>query len=88
MFTATHIFEPEPPYDFDESAGFAMYGRGRYAADSLADGVFSRALDIGGKTVALSVRSVGEVERPRIEVRLGRRPAEHLRRSRKPWGWR
>lgn len=70
MFTATHVFEPEPPYDFDASAGFAMYGRGRYAADSLADGVFSRAWDIGDKTVALSVRSVGEVERPRIEVRL------------------
>ena len=70
MFTATHIFEPEPPYDFDASAGFAVYGRGRYAADSLADGVFSRALEIDGKTVALSVRSVGEVERPRIEVRL------------------
>ena len=70
MFTATHIFEPEPPYDFDASAGFAVYGRGRYAADSLADGVFSRALEIGGKTVTLSVRSVGEIERPRIEVRL------------------
>ncbi len=70
MFTATHIFEPEPPYDFDASASFAVYGRGRYAADSLADGVFSRALEIGGKTVALSVRSVGEVERPRIEARL------------------
>ena len=70
MFTATHVFEPEPPYDFDASAGFAVYGRDRYAADSLVDGVFSRALDIGGKTVALSVRSVGEIERPRIEVRL------------------
>ena len=42
----------------------------RYAADTLADGVFSRALDIGGKTVALSVRSVGEVEKPRVEIRL------------------
>ena len=70
MFTATHILEPEPPYDFDASAGFAVYGRGRYAADSMEDGVFSRALEIGGKTIALSVRSVGEVERPRIEVRL------------------
>ena len=70
MFTATHILEPEPPYDFDASAGFALYGRGRYAADSLADGAFSRALEIGGKTVALSVRSLGEVERPRIEVNL------------------
>ena len=70
MFTATHIFEPEPPYDFDASACFAVYGRDRYAADSLADGAFSRALEVGGKTVALSVRSVGEVERPRIEARL------------------
>ena len=70
MFTATHIFEPEPPYDFDVSAGFAVYGRARYAADSLSDGVFSRALDISGKTVALGVRSVGEVEIPRIEVSL------------------
>ena len=70
MFTATHIFEPEPPYDFDASASFAVYSRGRYAADSLADGVFSRALEIGGKTVVLSVRSVGEVERPRIEACL------------------
>ena len=70
MFTATHIFEPEPPYDFEASASFAVYGRDRYAADSLVDGVFSRALEVGCKTVALSVRSVGEVERPRIEVRL------------------
>ncbi len=70
MFTATHVFGPEPPYDFDASAGFAVYGRGRYAADSLADGAFSRALKVGGKTVALSVRSVGEVERPRVEIRL------------------
>ncbi len=70
MFTATHIFEPEPPYDFDTSAGFAVYGRARYAADSLADGVFSRALEIGGKTVALNVRSAGEVERPRLEARI------------------
>ena len=70
MFTATHVFEPQPPYDFDASAGFAVYGRGRYAADLLEDGVFSRALDIGGKTVALSVRSMGEVEIPSIEVRL------------------
>ena len=70
MFTATHIFEPEPPYDFDTSAGFAVYGRARYAADSLADGVFSRALEISDKTVALSIRSVGEVERPRLEARI------------------
>ena len=70
MFNATHIFEPDPPYDFDESVSFAVYGRDRYAADSLVDGVFSRALEIDGKKVALSVRSVGEVETPCIEASL------------------
>ncbi len=70
MFTATHIFDPEPPYDFNASAGFAVYGRDRYAADSLIDSVFSRALEINRKTVALNVRSLGEIEKPRIEVRL------------------
>ena len=47
-----------------------MYGRDRYAADSLEDGVFSRVLEISGKTVVLSIRSAGEIERPRVEVRI------------------
>ena len=68
MFTTTHTFEPQPPYDFDASSRFAVYDRGRYAADSLEDGVFSRAIEVGGKTVALSIRSTGEIERPRVEV--------------------
>ena len=70
MITTTHIFDPAPPYDFEATAGFAVYGRDRYAADSLEDGVLSRAIEVSGKTVALSVRSVGEIERPRIEVRI------------------
>ena len=35
-----------------------------------ADGVFSRGLEINGKRVALSVRSSGEIEKPRLEVRV------------------
>ena len=70
MFTATHIFEPQPPYDFDASAGFATYHRSRYAADALDDGVFSRAIEISGKAVALSVRSAGEIDNPRVEIRI------------------
>ncbi len=70
MFTATHTFRPQPPYDFNASASFAVYGRSRYAADTLVDGVFSRGLEIGGKSVAFSVRSTGEIERPELEVTL------------------
>lgn len=70
MFATTHIFKPHSPYDFDASAGFAVYGRSRYAADTFEDGVFSRGLDIGGKSVALRIRSIGEIGRPELEVCL------------------
>ena len=70
MFIATHTFEPQAPYDFYASASFAVYGRSRYAADTWQDGVFSRGLEVGGKSVALRIRSVGETERPRLEIKL------------------
>ena len=70
MFTATRSFNPQPPYDFDASAGFAVYGRSRYAADTFVDGVFSRGLEVGGKSVALSVRATGEIDRPELEISL------------------
>ena len=70
MFTATHTFRPQAPYDFAASASFAVYGRSRYAADTFVDGVFSRGLEIGGKSVAFSVRSTGEIEGPELEVTL------------------
>ena len=70
MFKATHTFKPQPPYDFDASSSFAVYGRNRYAADRFEDGVFTRGLSVNGKMVGLSVRSVGEVESPLLEVAL------------------
>ena len=70
MFTTTHVFEPKSPYDFDASTSFAVYGRSRYAADRLDDGVFSRAIATGGKTVVFSVRSTGDIQNPQVEVRI------------------
>ncbi len=70
MFTATHTFKPHPPYDFDASASFVVYGRNRYAADSFVDGVYSRGVEIGGKSVALRVHSIGEADRPELEVSI------------------
>ena len=70
MFTATHIYKPDAPYDFDASASFAVYGRRRYAADTFVDGMFARGLEVGGKSVAISVRSTGELEEPRLEIRI------------------
>ena len=70
METATYTFKPQPPYDFNASASFAVYGRNRYAADTFVDGVFSRGLVVGGKSVGLRVRSVGETDRPELAVSL------------------
>ena len=80
-FTATHSFNPQPPYDFDASAGFAVYGRTRYAADTFVDGVFSRGLEIGGKSVALSVQSTGEIEQPELRIDLAGDVLRHEEQS-------
>ena len=70
MFTASHTYKPQPPYDFDTTASFAVYGRSRYAADTFVEGVFARGLVLGAKSVGLRVRSVGETERPELEISL------------------
>lgn len=61
---------PEPPYDFRLTADYATYNSERHGADFLRDGTLSRALDAGGETVIVSIRSVGEVDAPELEIRI------------------
>ena len=61
---------PEPPYDFLLTAGYATYNGERHGADFLRDGTLSRALEAGGETVIASIRSVGEVDAPELEIRI------------------
>ncbi len=61
---------PVAPFDFELTAGYHTYFRGRYGTDSLDDGVYRRLLDLDGKLVLASVRSVGSVEAPELAVEL------------------
>jgi len=58
------------PFDFELTAGYLTYFQGRYATDSLADGVYRRLLDLDGKLVLASVSSVGSLEEPELAVDL------------------
>ena len=70
MPATVRLARPEPPYDFALTAAYAVHNGERHGADILRGGTLSRALSVGGKTVLASVRSVGEVESPALEVEI------------------
>jgi DNA-3-methyladenine glycosylase II len=61
---------PVAPFDFELTAGYLTYFQGRYATDSLVDGVYRRLLDMDGQLVLASVSSVGSLEAPELIVEL------------------
>ncbi len=61
---------PKPPYDFDLTASYAVYFRGCYGTENYNDGVFRRLLEINGNLYLISVRSVGTMNSPNLEVEL------------------
>ncbi|MCH7621835.1 MAG: DNA-3-methyladenine glycosylase 2 family protein [Chloroflexi bacterium] len=62
--------QPAPPFDLELTAAYHTYFRGRYGTDSWVDGRYRRLLDLGPKLVLASVRTVGTVEEPELEVEL------------------
>ena len=70
MDSITETIVPVAPFDFELTAGYHTYFQGRYGADSLLEGVYRRLLDLNGKLVLASVRSVGSVDKPALEVGL------------------
>ena len=61
---------PKPPYDFDLTASYAVYFRGRYGTETYDDGVFRRLLEIDGSLYPSSVRSNGTLNSPNLEMEL------------------
>jgi len=61
---------PVPPYDFDLTAAYATYFRGHYGAESFQNDVFRRLLDLGDRLCLGSVRSLGTVDSPLLELEL------------------
>lgn len=69
--TSQHLLlHPEPPFDFDLTAGYHTYFQGRSGADSLSDGTYRRLLDLDGRLALASVRSIGTVDAPELELHL------------------
>ncbi len=58
------------PFDFELTAGYLTYFQGRYATDSLVNGVYRRLLDLDGQLVLASVSSLGSLEKPELSVEL------------------
>ncbi len=70
MDRLTTSLQPAPPFDLELTASYGTYFRGRYGSDSWVDGQYRRLLDLGPKLVLASVRAVGTVEEPELEVEL------------------
>jgi len=70
MERSTTFLSPVPPYDFELTAAHAAYFEPNTAADWFHNGVFRRVLDIDGGLCLVKVRSLGQIESPRLEVVL------------------
>ena len=62
--------KPVPPYDFDLTADFATYFRGRYLWEFYENGTYRRLLEIDGTLAIAAVKSIGSVEDPGLEVEI------------------
>ena len=70
MQTITLRLHPTSPFDFELTAGYHTYFQARSGADSMADGVYRRLLDLDGRLALASVRSIGSVDAPEVLVEL------------------
>jgi DNA-3-methyladenine glycosylase II len=61
---------PRPPYDFELTAAYATYFRGRYGADTFENGVLRHPMALNSGPCLASVCSSGSVDSPRLEVVL------------------
>lgn len=61
---------PTSPYDFDLTGAYVTYFRGHYGADWFQAGAFRRLLDLGDCLCLATVRSLGTVDLPSLELEL------------------
>lgn len=70
METVHASISPKAPFDFELTAGYHTYFQGHYGIDSLDQGVYRRLLDLDGRLILASVRSVSGVDAPELSVEL------------------
>ncbi|MBM3942560.1 MAG: DNA-3-methyladenine glycosylase 2 family protein [SAR202 cluster bacterium] len=67
---AAFILKPVAPFDIQRTGGYLSNVGGRAGADGLQDGAYWRLLDLEGKLTLASVRSLGSLAAPELEVEL------------------
>ncbi len=70
MKRASFSIEPVPPFDFDLTAGYLTYFRGRYGTDVFEEGVYRRMQRLKGGSALLSVWSTGTIDAPMLEAEV------------------
>lgn len=70
METAIVKLTATPPYDFDLTAAAATHFSGHYGAEAFQNGVFQRLLSLGEHLCLASVRTMGKVDTPQLELEL------------------
>lgn len=68
MGQAVVTLKPVPPYDFNLTALSAVYFRDCYGTNRFDGAVFHRLLDLRGKLCLASVRSLGILDSPFLEI--------------------
>ena len=63
-------FQPQPPFDFELTAGYHTYFQGRSGADALDGGVYRRLLNLEGRLALATVCSNGTVDSPKVSLVL------------------
>ena len=70
MDKLTAGIKPKPPFDFDLTASYHTYFQSRYGTDTMEDGTYRRLLDLDGKLVLASVRSIGTTDVPQLALEI------------------
>lgn len=70
MKRASFSIQPVPPFDFDLTAGYLTYFRGRYGTDVFENGVYRTLQRLDGGLALLSVSSSGSIDAPMLEAEV------------------
>lgn len=70
MNTLTRQLRPTAPYDFALTAAYHAYFQERSGADTFANGVYRRLLDLDGRLALASVRDTGRLDSPQLTLEL------------------
>jgi DNA-3-methyladenine glycosylase II len=64
------VLTPQPPFDFELTAGYQTYFQEDSGTDLFSDGIYHRVIEIEGHPVLASVSSKGSVDSPALKLNI------------------